>query len=387
MILSQGVCSKIISSRCVRRLVHKYKDVIDLNKWTRIKREHEIRMSNLLGGNLYKDHKHPIYNFMFRYFHFKESILFDYSPGSYVLLQGVSSSEYRRDVRAMVVIPNSGIYFDPTSLTFAPEQIKSYERTLLILERSMQKTPNFHCFGLHEWAMLYRPQVTSPTATAALSMHQHLPLRLDLDAIAGVVEAHPLFCTHFDASRFFTAPAQPLNRASPAPTRANQPSSDQAGCLHTHMDLFKWSVKLFPFVSSDILFDTLDIAIRAREIDMRASPYDLTAYTPFSGHRQSTKTPTICDTSEHKGDLLWSSSEGVTTASKMVSLLSEGGPQTGSTLGAGFSSDPIRIETLEGRREYQRQQKQLYLDSLSVRLRLLACYRQFLEDVRPFLWK
>jgi hypothetical protein len=49
------------------------------------------------------------------------------------------------------------------------------------------------------------------------------------------------------------------------------------------MDLYKWSYKLSPLIDSELLLDCLELAAAAREIDMRASPYDLTdfGYTPI----------------------------------------------------------------------------------------------------------
>jgi hypothetical protein len=44
------------------------------------------------------------------------------------------------------------------------------------------------------------------------------------------------------------------------------------------MDLYKWSFKLGPLIDSDLVQDCLDLAADARELDMRASPYDLTDY-------------------------------------------------------------------------------------------------------------
>lgn len=41
------------------------------------------------------------------------------------------------------------------------------------------------------------------------------------------------------------------------------------------MDLYKWAYKLGPLVDSELLMDCLDLAAEARELDMRASPYDL----------------------------------------------------------------------------------------------------------------
>jgi hypothetical protein len=166
--------------------------------------------------------------------------------------------------------------------------------------------------------------------------HQSLSLRVSRQQICTVIDAHPPRCTHFDALRFFTGPALPLNRILPVPTRILQMSSDQPGCLHVNMDLFKWAVKLYPFISSELIADTLALALQAREVDMRASPYDLKSYLHPSGD-----------------------------------------PRVG--LGGDFNPNPIYIETSEGRKEYMRFQEDLYLKSQPIRLRLIENYRDILK--------
>ena len=103
--------------------------------------------------------------------------------------------------------------------------------------------------------------------------HQQLPLRLAQPALNRVVESTPIACTHFDAFRFFAPDAAPLN--SLQPTREQQAALEQPGCVHASMDLFKYAVKLYPHLPSTLLADTLELAITARVLDMRASPYDL----------------------------------------------------------------------------------------------------------------
>jgi hypothetical protein len=122
------------------------------------------------------------------------------------------------------------------------------------------------CFGLHEWAMVYRqPERRHP-----------LPLRLGQAGTDAVVESHPIRCTHFDAYRFFTAEAAPLNRVRP--TRATQVELEQPGCLHASMDCHKWAGKLGPAVPGDLALDCFALARDVRVLDMRASPYDLSEY-------------------------------------------------------------------------------------------------------------
>ena len=41
---------------------------------------------------------------------------------------------------------------------------------------------------------------------------------------------------------------------------------------------YKWAFKLGPLVASELVMDCLELAADARELDMRASPYDLRDY-------------------------------------------------------------------------------------------------------------
>ena len=43
------------------------------------------------------------------------------------------------------------------------------------------------------------------------------------------------------------------------------------------MDLYKWAFKLAPFTPSELTADCFALARDIREVDMRASPYDLRA--------------------------------------------------------------------------------------------------------------
>ena len=103
--------------------------------------------------------------------------------------------------------------------------------------------------------------------------HSAVPLRLGAAGTDAVVESLPVHCTHHDAYRFFTAAARPRNAV--APTRADQVALEQPGCLHATMDLYKWAYKLSPATPGDLLADCFALAADVRELDMRASPYDL----------------------------------------------------------------------------------------------------------------
>ena len=123
------------------------------------------------------------------------------------------------------------------------------------------------CFGLHEWAMVYRET----------DEHRHpLPLRLGSAGTDAVVETHRIRCTHFDAYRFFTPDA--VERNTLRPTRDLDDRMEQPGCLHAGMDVYKWATKLGPAVPGDLLLDCFELARDIRTLDMQASPYDVTTY-------------------------------------------------------------------------------------------------------------
>ena len=102
------------------------------------------------------------------------------------------------------------------------------------------------------------------------------PLRLSPSEVAAVVDSLPVRCSHYDAFRFFTPEAGPLNRLQP--TRETSPQLEQPACLHANMDLYKWAFKLAPWCPSDLIADTFELARDIRELDMRASPYDLSSF-------------------------------------------------------------------------------------------------------------
>jgi len=84
-------------------------------------------------------------------------------------------------------------------------------------------------------------------------------------------------CSHFDAFRFFHPSAQPLNSVKDL-SRQEQDLKEQPGCIHANMDLFKFAYMLYPFLSADLLEEALRIAVAARRVDMRGSPYDVKKY-------------------------------------------------------------------------------------------------------------
>ena len=135
-----------------------------------------------------------------------------------------------------------------------------------LLSATAARPAHLGCYGLHEWAMLYRQ-------TPEQRRHGDWPLRLGQAGTDEVIESHQIRCSHFDAFRFFTSRAKPLNTL--VLQRTSQVAMEQPGCLHANMDLYKWAYKLSPASPSDLTADCFDLAREVRELDMRAAPYDL----------------------------------------------------------------------------------------------------------------
>jgi hypothetical protein len=207
--------------------------------------------------------RHPVLDFLFTYYSHRPSRLVRWHPGPGVVLAGGSS--YLR-WPAYEAVPG-GVTLGPLPASRLPTV--RFVRTLL--SASAARPPWLGCFGLHEWAMVYR---------SADVRHADWPLRLGTAGTDHVVESMPVRCTHFDAFRFFTPPARPLNTVQP--TRADQVELEQPGCLHAGMDLYKWAYKLDPYVPSELVADCFELAHDIRVLDMCASPYDLGAlgYAP-----------------------------------------------------------------------------------------------------------
>lgn len=236
-------------------------------QWRALEAEHETRANELTAGRqdrALRGEKHPIEDFLFTYYPSRVSALQRWHPGAGVVLEGAAADQVRAEWRWYRTVGEAALAVDAEA--FLEARGASVEFITLLLSRTVERTARFGCFGLHEWAMVYKQ-----------GEHRHqAPLRLGQDGTDAVVEAANISCTHFDAYRFFTPDAAPLNAL--APTRDNQPELEQPGCLHAGMDLYKWAMKLGPLVSGDLLLDTFALARDIRWLDMQASPYDVSAW-------------------------------------------------------------------------------------------------------------
>jgi len=274
-------------------------------EWRARRAAHHARVDRLTAARRARaaaGETHPVEDFLFTYYPFRVGALRRWSPGWGVALEADSAPESEAWWQA-----------EPGCLRVADAERDATALTLTRFIRELcvavAARPAHHgCFGLHEWAMVYR--------AAGGRRHGGWPLRLAPAETDAVVESMPVRCTHFDAFRFFTPEARPLNRVQP--DLAGRVANEQPGCIHANMDLYKWAMKLRQLVPAELAADAFDLALEARAVDMRASPYDFSAL--------------------------------------------------------GYA--PIRIETAEGRSEYETEQRRLALLAAPIRTRLIsACDR------------
>ncbi|HEU4945545.1 MAG TPA: 3-methyladenine DNA glycosylase [Kribbella sp.] len=233
-------------------------------EWEPIQAAHQQRVDGLVAGHLDRRRRrepHPVEDFLFTYYPTRPNQLRVWHPGPGIRLLDAPSYDGKRGYRSY----GGMVELDPAEIGRRAEGVGWIRR---LLAATADRPAQFGCFGLHEWAMVYR-------LGADEVRHSSWPLRLGSDGTDTVVESHKVGCSHFDAFRFFTAAARPLNVLQP--TREDQPRLEQGGCLHANMDLYKWAAKLMPFTPSDLTMDCFELAKAIRELDMRASPYDLVA--------------------------------------------------------------------------------------------------------------
>ncbi len=237
-------------------------DQLTSNEWQQQKADHEQQISELIDDYLERrshQQKDPVMDFLFEYYAFRPSHLKRWSPGLGSLLLDSSARDWPFDEMASV---GGDCYLDVED--FDRARTSSIKWILDVLQQSAQRKPSFGCFGMHEWAMVYK---------ADHLRHDYLSLRMEKEELAEFVESRPLVCTHFDAFRFFTDEAKPQNKHDL--NRDNFAEMEQPGCLHTNMDLYKWAFKMYPWISSNTIRKAFTLAIDTRIMDMRASPYDL----------------------------------------------------------------------------------------------------------------
>ena len=283
--------------------------------WTQRVKKHEELVSPIADAFLVRrgvGEKHPVYDFLFTYYTFSPTKLKQWVPSFEEVLIVKEGEE-------PLIFNEDRLVYDESTLRLNIQRLPAKTQALAtsieeLCSAILARTPRFGCFGLHEWAMVYR-------LSHEEIRHADYPLRLSPDEIARFVESQNLCCTHYDAYRFYTPQAKPLNIFKP--TLENRHQNEQAGCLHANMDIYKWATKLWPWIGSDFIAKAFLLTVQGRELDMRASPYDL----------------------QEQGYV------------------------------------PIRIETEEGRKQYQQLQQQYTQQASGLRQELAAFCRRLFTQV------
>lgn len=288
--------------------------ILPESQWTARRAAHEAAVDALLRPHQLRSARgetHPVLDFLFTYYNHRPGRLRRWHPGLGVTLAGARSAEYLN--LAGYTAGADGV---AVSGAMVCRRTGTVDFVRSLLQATATRPAQLGCFGLHEWAMVYQG---GPEALR----HDDVGLRLGHQGTDAVVQDMQLRCTHHDAFRFFTPQAQPRNAVQT--TRADQRRLEQPGCLHANMDLYKWAYKLEPLVPSELLLRCLLLAIDARELDMRASPYDL----------------------------------------------------------AGYGYEPVPIETAAGRAQYVREQTALAHRAVPLRRELLAVCERAARPARP----
>jgi len=246
---------------------------------------------------------HPVEDFLFQYYPYPFVLLENWQPGTGVSLEWIESPAPLAPFSDRCYsVADQALFADPRRL--AAKERERLKWICELLAATRDRAPHFACHGLHEWAMVYRGEEVRHEKTT--------PLRLPQAEIDALVESRAICCSHHDAFRFFASEARPMNRLQP--TLESRISLEQPGCVHANMDLYKWAAKSMPWIGTELLLDCFELAIELRELDMRASPYDLSAW----------------------------------------------------------GREPVYIETADGRRIYETEQRRLAAEAVPLRERLIA---------------
>ena len=240
---------------------------------------HRTRVEALTAGHRERalaGEPHPVEDFLFTYYRFRPGQLARWHPGAGVVLLGDAARE-RLDWRGYTARTTEdgreGVVVDPAAVAASQGRRLGHVRDVVAATR--ERTPELGCFGLHEWAMVH-----GSASDPAVLRHERRPLRLGAKGTDAVVEEGArrgwLRCTHVDAFRFYPPSAVALSPLEP--TRESQPALEQPGCLHAGMDLYRAAFLLLPLAPSSLVLEAFAHARAIRELDMRASPYDLRRY-------------------------------------------------------------------------------------------------------------
>lgn len=238
-------------------------EILPAKIWHKLRDEHRAKVMPWITPRLERRSRHeshPVDDFLFEYYPISTNKLLNWHPGfgfslvaTEIEFEGFPSGTYE--------------FADNTIAIRREWVIKNQEAAtglITFLSSTQERSIRSGCFGLHEWAMVLGTEEVR---------HEKWPLRLSQDQIRAAIDEVGLRCTHFDAFRFFTPVAAPLNPLQLTPVDRNE--VEQPGCLHANMDLYKHAQRFAPIVGSDIIRNAFALARDIRSVDMQTAPYDL----------------------------------------------------------------------------------------------------------------
>ena len=215
--------------------------------------------------------KHPVYDFLFTYYPFALAKLEHWHPGYGASIE-IPKNEEVPAIYSTKFYKKNEKYISLTTQNLKEKEVDRMKWIHNLLTLTQNRPANFACYGMHEWAMVYK----TDHSNIDIRHRETAPLRFSKEETDRIVESRPICCTHFDAFRFFTPPALKFNKLQL--TLEDRANHEQPGCLHSNMDIYKWASKCMPWVGSDLLWKCFKLALKTRELDMKASPYDLSQY-------------------------------------------------------------------------------------------------------------
>lgn len=152
--------------------------------WTARAEQHRRRAEAFLGPHLRRaraNQPHPVWDFLFSYYSLRPRQLRAWHPGYGVVLDGPSAGQYLS--RTGYVATSGGVTVGEDYLR---GRLSAVRFVADLLRATQGRVAQFNCFGLHEWAMVYRSDELR---------HDRVPLRLGRAGTDAVVESMPLRCS------------------------------------------------------------------------------------------------------------------------------------------------------------------------------------------------
>ena len=238
-------------------------ELLPANIWHSLREDHQTKVMPWITPRLERrsrQESHPVDDFLFEYYPISTNKLLNWHPGFGKSLEAteIESEDF----------PSGSYEFIDDKIQIRKEWLAKNQEAAIglidFLTKTQERSVRSGCFGLHEWAMVLGAEDVR---------HEKWPLRLSQEEIQATIDEVGLRCTHFDAFRFFTPIAAPLNPLQL--TRIDQNDVEQPGCLHANMDLYKHSQRFAPIVGSEIVRSAFALAKDIRTVDMQTAPYDL----------------------------------------------------------------------------------------------------------------